>query len=76
MDGIGSDAQAEAAAQGALAGSVSVRRSLEAFSSWQPWADVDDLLLIETEAPAVLAVLDGVDVDLTGDSSMRLEVRS
>lgn len=76
MDGIGSDAQAEAAAQDALAGSASVRRSLEVVSSWQPWADVDDLLLIDTEAPAVLAVLDGVDVDLTGDSSMRLEVRS
>lgn len=74
MDGIGSTAQAMQAARGELTGR---RSSVKAGSTWQPWADVEDRVLIRSgvETPR-LAVLTDVTVDLgVSSGGMDLEVR-
>lgn len=74
IDGIGSEAQATQAARAELSGR---RSSVKAGSTWQPWADVEDRVLIRSgvETPR-LAVLTDVTVDLGSASGpMDLEVR-
>ena len=72
MDGIGSDVQAGEAARGMLAGRAS---RVESVAAWQPWADVEDRVLIVPDGAARLAVLTAVDVDFAAGSGMKLEVR-
>lgn len=74
VDGIGSSAQAAQAAAGMLSGPQS---QVRAQSVWQPWADVDDRVLIVPSSGAPrLAVVTDLSIDLaTASSGVSLEVR-
>ena len=77
LDGIDSDAAATAAAVGILAGACSAAREIDADAAWQPWADVDDRVLVDVDGTPVIELVDAVTVPLTDLASpMRLELRA